>query len=161
MTYNMKLGILSDSHDNLPKIEKAVKFFNKQKVGFVLHAGDFVAPFTIPKLKNLNCDWKGVFGNNDGERIGLDRISAGKIQEGPLRIELDHKKVILVHDINTISPGREDAALVIFGHTHKPEILKKDNQLLINPGEAGGWLTDKSTVAIVDLTALSGKIFNL
>lgn len=157
----MKIGIISDSHDNLPKIEKAVKFFNKQKVGFLLHAGDFVAPFTILKLKALRCDWRGIFGNNDGERTGLARISEGKIQEGPLRITLDNQKVTLVHDINTINPDAEDAALVVFGHTHKSQILKKDSKLLINPGEAGGWLTGESTVAIVDLTTLSSKIFNL
>jgi len=157
----MKIGIISDSHDNLPKIEKAVKLFNKQKVGFVLHAGDFVAPFTILKLKTLRCDWRGIFGNNDGERTGLARISEGKIQEGPLRITLNNQKVTLVHDINTINPDAEDAALVVFGHTHKLQILKKDSKLLINPGEAGGWLTGESTVAIVDLTTLSSKIFNL
>lgn len=157
----MKIGILSDSHDNLPKIEKAVKFFNKNKVDFVLHAGDFVAPFTIPKLKALNCDWLGVFGNNDGEEVGLFRISEGKIKEGPLRINLSNHKVILVHDINTVNPKAEDFSLLVFGHTHKAEIIKKKDRLLINPGETGGWLSGKSTVAIVDLTTLSPKIFNL
>ncbi len=157
----MKIGILSDSHDNLPKIEKAVELFNKNKVGFVLHAGDFIAPFTILKFKNLKCDWRGVFGNNDGEKTGLSRISEGRIQDGPLRIELAGKIITLVHDIKTINPDRERAALIIFGHTHKSEIIKKSKLLLINPGEAGGWLTGKSTVAIVDLATLSHKIFSL
>lgn len=157
----MKIGIISDTHDNLPKIEKAVKLFNKHKVGFVLHAGDYVAPFTILKLKALRCDWRGIFGNNDGERTGLARISEGKIQEGPLRITLDNQKIILVHDINTINPDTQDASLIIFGHTHKPQILKKGPKLLINPGEAGGWLTAKSSVAIAELASLSGKIFNI
>ena len=75
----LKIGILSDTHDNLVKLEKAVIFFNKNRVGFVFHAGDFVAPFTIAKLNELSCEWAGVFGNNDGEREGLSRISEGKI----------------------------------------------------------------------------------
>lgn len=157
----MKIGILSDSHDNLPKIEKAVKFFNKNKVGFVLHAGDFVAPFTIPKLKVLKCDWQGVFGNNDGERNGLSRISEGKIKVGPLRIKLGSKKVTLVHDINTISTETENADLIVCGHTHKSEVKNLDAKLIINPGECGGWLTGKSTLAIVDLAAKSCKIFHI
>ncbi len=70
----MKIGVLSDSHDNLAKIEEAVKFFNNKKVKFVFHAGDFVAPFTIPKFKKLNCPWLGVLGNNDGEEKGLLRF---------------------------------------------------------------------------------------
>jgi hypothetical protein len=157
----MKIGIISDSHDNLPKIEKAVNFFNRNKVGFVLHAGDFVAPFTIPKLKSLNCDWRGVFGNNDGERNGLANISENKIKEGPVRIELDHRKITLIHDIDKINIATEESNLIIFGHTHNPQIKNFDTRLLINPGECGGWLTDKSTVAVLDLDTLSCKIFNI
>ncbi|MCM8780547.1 MAG: metallophosphoesterase family protein, partial [Candidatus Omnitrophica bacterium] len=70
----MRIGIISDTHDNLPKIDSAVEYFNRQRVGFVLHAGDFVAPFAVAKLKKLDCDWAGVFGNNDGEREGLSKI---------------------------------------------------------------------------------------
>lgn len=158
----MKIGILSDTHDNLPKIEKAVRFFNKNKVGFVFHTGDFIAPFTIPKLKDLSCDWRGVFGNNDGEKEGLAAVSEGKISVGPLRIKLDNKKITLVHDINTINPDKEKADLVIFGHSHKPEShIRDDGKLIINPGECAGWLTGKSTVAIVDLANLSNKIFTI
>jgi len=154
----MKIGILSDTHDNLPQIEKAVKFFNKNKVGFVLHAGDFIAPFTVAKLKNLSCDWLGIFGNNDGERNGLSGLSEGRIKDGPLRLVLDNRKITLVHDKATINTKTEDADLIIFGHTHNTEVLKQENKLIINPGECGGWLTGKSTVALVDLTSLSAKI---
>lgn len=157
----MKIGILSDSHDNLPKIEKAVSIFNKNKVGFVLHAGDFIAPFTIPKLKLLSCDWRGVFGNNDGERNGLIGISEGKIQEGPLRIEFGKIRVTLVHDINKIFLEKEETDLVIFGHTHKQEARKNDSKLVINPGECGGWLTGKSTIAVIDLDTLSSQILDI
>lgn len=157
----MKIGILSDTHDNIPKIEKAVRFFNKHKVDFVLHAGDFVAPFTIPKLKMLICDWQGIFGNNDGEREGLRHISEGKIKEGPLRIKLDNKKIVLVHDINKINPTTEEAHFVICGHTHKEKILKQGALFIINPGECGGWLTGRSTIALVDLDSSSSQIFKI
>ncbi len=39
----MILGIISDSHDNLPKLKKAVTLFNKKNVSLVLHAGDYIA----------------------------------------------------------------------------------------------------------------------
>ena len=157
----MKIGILSDTHDNLPKLERAVKFFNKNKVGFVLHAGDFVAPFTIPLLNKLSSDWRGVFGNNDGEKDGLSSVSEGKIKPGPLRIELQNKKITLVHDVKIIDLDKEEADLIVFGHTHKPEIIKKYNKLVINPGECGGWLTNYSSVAIVSLDALFLKIYKI
>ena len=63
----MLIGAISDTHDNLPQVEKAVKYLNDQKVGLVLHAGDYVAGFVIPKFKQLNCKLIGVFGNNDGD----------------------------------------------------------------------------------------------
>jgi len=37
---------MSDIHDNLPMIDKAVQKLNGENVGSVLHAGDYVAPFT-------------------------------------------------------------------------------------------------------------------
>ena len=39
------LGIISDSHDNLPKIDAAVAKLNASRVDLVLHAGDYCAPF--------------------------------------------------------------------------------------------------------------------
>ena len=62
----MLVGIMADTHDNVPAIEQAVLFFNQKKVAFVVHAGDFIAPFSLKPLENLRCPWIGVFGNNDG-----------------------------------------------------------------------------------------------
>jgi len=157
----MRIGILSDSHDNLPEIKKAVSFFNKHKVGFVFHAGDFIAPFIIPKIQALNCDWRGVFGNNDGERSGLSKISKRKIQKAPLRTNLAGRRITLVHELGAIDLKSEKADLVIFGHTHRPEVIRLNDKMLINPGECGGWLTGESTVALVDLKSLTGKIYKI
>lgn len=157
----MLIGILSDSHDNLTNLEKAVRFFNENKVQLVLHAGDFIAPFTIPRMKALICDYKGVFGNNDGEKQGLEHTSQGRITEGPLRFEINGEKVTLIHDLSHIDAQKEDARLIICGHTHKPQIIKENNRLTINPGECGGWLYGKSTVALVDMPQLTAQIHEI
>lgn len=157
----MKIGLFSDTHDNLPNIEKAVKFFNRENVDFVLHAGDFVAPFTINKLNKLKCGWIGVFGNNDGEKTGLSKISKGKIHQSPLRIRLNKRRITLVHSLNKIDPDKENADLIVYGHTHRPEIQQKSAKLIVNPGEASGWLYGTATVAIIDLDVLKAKIFKI
>jgi putative phosphoesterase len=157
----MRVGLISDTHDNLPKIEKAVKLFNQEKVDFVLHAGDFIAPFTIPILKKLQCDFCGVFGNNDGERAGLTKISEGKIKIDPQRLNLGNRSILLVHDLTKLDLEKIGAEIIIFGHTHKPEIKKLDGKLLINPGEACGWLTNKSTVALLDLVNLNNSLIDI
>ena len=79
----MKLGLISDTHDNVPMIKKAVEFFNKADVDLVLHAGDYVAPFSIKPLFSLECDFLGVWGNNDGDKIALHKMSQGKIINSP------------------------------------------------------------------------------
>ncbi|MCX5712884.1 MAG: metallophosphoesterase [Candidatus Omnitrophica bacterium] len=157
----MKIGILSDSHDNLIKVDHAIKFFNKHKVGFVFHAGDFVAPFTVLKMKELETNWAGVYGNNDGEKNGLFVASEGRIKDGPRKMELEGKKIILTHELFKVAPEVEEAEIIIYGHSHKPEIKTINSKLLINPGECGGWLFGKSTVAILDLDGLNAKIFDI
>lgn len=64
----MLIGLMADTHDNLPMVEKAIKMFNEEKVEVILHAGDYVAPFVIPKFRGLKARLIGVFGNNDGDR---------------------------------------------------------------------------------------------
>jgi len=161
----MLIGIMADSHDNLPKIEKAVDFFNKRKVSLVLHAGDFVAPFVGEKLKNLTCPLIGVFGNNDGEKRGLiNKIASigGKIYSSPHSFTYAGKRILLLHD-----PARlkdmdiSSFQLVIYGHTHREEVKKQGNTLFVNPGECGGWLTGRSTVALIDLENMKAEIKEL
>ena len=67
------IGIISDSHDNLNAIRKAVEFFNKKEVKAVLHAGDIVSPFTVRAFKELKSKLYFVFGNNDGDKVTLTR----------------------------------------------------------------------------------------
>ncbi|MBM3248518.1 MAG: metallophosphoesterase [Candidatus Omnitrophica bacterium] len=155
----MRIGLVSDTHDNLDKIKKAVKLFNSKRVELVLHAGDFVAPFTIHYLDKLNCEYLGVFGNNDGEKEGLKRKSGGKIKDGPVELMFEDIKIALVHDLKALPARNFD--IIVFGHSHKKELRKEGKTLLVNPGECGGWLTGKSTAAILDTDKLSVKFFKL
>lgn len=64
----MLIGLISDTHDCFPMLDKVVEKLNKENVGLVLHAGDYVAPFTVIKFRELKAKLIGVFGNNDGDR---------------------------------------------------------------------------------------------
>ena len=155
----MKVGLISDTHDNLPQIEKAVGFFNDKGVNFVIHAGDFVAPFSVALLSKLNCDWVGVYGNNDGEKEGLLQKSDGRIKGEIAEVELEGKRILVIHDLSKYD-GKE-ADVVVFGHTHKAEVKREGGRLFVNPGECGGWLYGKSTVAILDLSELKVDFIEL
>lgn len=157
----MIIGLLSDTHDNLPAISRAVSFFNRKKVSFVLHAGDFVAPFAVKALAGLACPWQGVFGNNDGEHAGLAAASGGAIHAAPLRTVIDGRHIIVVHSLAQLDLKKVKAALIVCGHTHQPMIEQRGRSLVVNPGECCGWLSGVSTVALVDLRRMQAALHRL
>jgi putative phosphoesterase len=97
----MLIGAISDTHDNLPLIEKAVQALNEQKVGLVLHAGDYVAGFVVPKLAKLNCPLIGVFGNNDGDHELLKKrfseTANCTIHDRFTQITIESYRIALLH----------------------------------------------------------------
>lgn len=157
----MIIGLVSDTHDNLPAINRAVSFFNTRKADYVLHAGDFVAPFAVKVLMKLACDWQGVFGNNDGERQGLSAASEGRIHAAPLRVELGGKRIVVVHSLAQLDLQETKADLVVCGHTHQPQVSRQGAMTVVNPGECCGWLSGVSTVALVDLAAMNADVHTL
>ncbi len=156
---------MADSHDNLHAVKKAVQLFKDAGCELVIHAGDFVAPFAAEELENLNCPVKAVFGNCDGEKRGLEKAfsSFGEIQESPLIFSRDGLDFFVTHVPSDIerhaASGKYD--IIIFAHTHAPEVRKKGTTLLINPGETGGWVSGKSTVALLETEGLSAEIIPL
>jgi putative phosphoesterase len=168
MVKEMLVGILSDTHDRLPLVGEAVKRLNEEKVGLVLHAGDYIAPFVIPLFKSLKAPLIGVFGNNDGEKTLLRKrfIDMGlQLRERFAEVKADGLKIALLHGeeeellqslINT-----ESYDIIIHGHTHEAKTYRRGKTVVINPGEACGYLTGKPTIAILDTQTLDVKIIPL
>ena len=159
------IGVMADSHDNLTAVRKAISLFKDVKCGLVIHAGDLVAPFAAWELGALDCPVKAVFGNCDGDKIGLEKAIEpfGEIKEAPLVFAHAGKNFLTCHYHFSVesylSLGKYD--IIIFGHTHKPEIRKEGKTILLNPGETGGWLSGKSTVALLDPATLETEIILL
>ena len=104
------VGIIADTHDNRRTISKAVEVFNQRGVGMVFHAGDLISPFTADDFSRLKCKMTIVFGNNDGERIGLHHTFSklGTIGKGPKKCEFHGKRFVLMHEptcIDELSTG--------------------------------------------------------
>jgi putative phosphoesterase len=165
----MLIGIISDTHDRLPMVEKAVQLFNAEKVDLVLHAGDYVAPFVVWKFKPLKAKLIGVFGNNDGDhQLMTKRFSENpslEIRGSFAKIVADGLKIALLHGTEEellqalIDSGGFD--VVVHGHNHKADVYRKGRTLVVNPGELCGYLTGKSTVALLDTVKRGAKIVEL
>ncbi len=164
----MRIGILSDTHDNLPAIERIVERWNAEKVDLVLHAGDFVSPFTAGPLGRLDAPLVGVFGNNDGDRPHLARRfdGIGTRYAGHHTFEVDGVRVILMHEPKSIDAVAASGVydLVVYGHTHKVDVRPGSQAgpdplaAVVNPGEACGWLTGRSTAALFDTQTRTAEI---
>ncbi len=149
------IGILSDSHDNLDAVGRAVRFFKETGCDLIIHAGDFVAPFSAQVLGESGCGVKAVFGNCDGEKEGLKMMIRpfGTIHKAPFIFDHEGKKIAVTHLNGPVGElaARREFDLVVYGHTHKPEIRRVGRTLVVNPGETGGWVTKKSTIALYDI----------
>ncbi len=149
----MKIGIISDTHDRMEAIKWFVDEFKKQGVKIVLHAGDIISPFAAKPFADFN--FTAVFGNNCGEKLFLrDTIEefGGKIKQGPIELEINGKKFALMHEPYALNPFAKSGLFdyVIYGHTHEVVKRKEGNTMVLNPGEACGYLTGKATALVLD-----------
>lgn len=165
----MLIGLMSDTHDNLPMIDKAVLKLNEANVELVLHAGDYVAPFAIPRLKELKSKLIGVFGNNDGDRELLKkRFSEHKnleIHNNFAEITAEGSRIALLHGsdrelLQSLING-ENYDFIVHGHTHSVVTYRKGKTLVVNPGEVCGYLTGKATIVFLDVGKREAKIVAL
>lgn len=142
----MLIGLLSDTHDNIPNIKQSIIRFKEEKVDLVLHAGDYVSPFTAIPYAELDVPLIGVYGNNSAETEIL-KETYSKV-DGDLRgyfteIEVDGLMIALLHghrkqDVDKAKSGNYD--VIVQGHSHLSSISEENNVLMINPGEVCGYL---------------------
>jgi uncharacterized protein len=152
----LKIGLISDTHDNFKNIESAVKIFNGQKISYVIHAGDITTPEAVEAFAGLKLI--GVLGNNDIDKEGLYnafkkiggelRGELCEIEEGDLLIAVYHGTDFKKREA-LIQSGKYD--VVVYGHTHKVDNKAVGKTIIINPGTANGWFFGyKATAAIFD-----------
>jgi len=150
----MLIGIISDTHENMPKIRQAVAIFNREGVSLVIHAGDIISPITVTEWKKLKSPFQAVFGNNDGEKkFWQEKIAGwGEIALPPRELEIAGKRILLLHAPDNLDnfTATKKYSVIIYGHTHQVDIRRQGTTLIVNPGEAGGWLTNRFTLALLD-----------
>ena len=159
----MKIGLLSDSHDDMAAIARAVALFNAEGVVQVLHAGDIVSPFTFEIFRGLQAPLGGVFGNNDGDRLLLRERSAGALRPQPHFVTLDGLRVVIVHEPPLVrSLARSgDFDCVVYGHTHEPDVRREAAALVVNPGKAAVLDKGRATVAVLETETREARIVDL
>lgn len=120
----MRAAVISDTHGLLrPEILEIIKGCD-----VILHAGDIDGQGVIDQLKAIAPAYF-VRGNADKEWASeLPR---------ELDITLSGFRIYMVHNKKHIRPDLQGIDFVIYGHSHKYEMVEKDGCTYLNPGSCG------------------------
>jgi hypothetical protein len=159
----MPVGVVSDTHDDMEAIARVVELFNARGVSQVVHAGDLVSPFTFELFGELQAEFIGIFGNNDGDRLLLAERSGGRVRPQPRLITLEGKRAVVVHEPHLVETlaGSGDFDIVVYGHTHTADVRRVGRTLIVNPGKAARLHRGRSTAALLDTGPLGVEIVEL
>lgn len=142
----MKLAVLSDIHDNIWNLDKALQQVRDLECEALLFLGDFCAPFTLKQIADgfTAGPIHAVFGNNDGDPFLLSQIASsfdhvtlhGQYAEltfGDCKVGINHYPDI---SKRIAESGNLDA--VFSGHDHQKYAHRIGTTLWANPGEIMG-----------------------
>jgi uncharacterized protein len=151
----MRIGVIADTHDRVPAVSELLEKLSQRGVSMVMHAGDYCSPFCLAPFHQRGMALLGVFGRNDGDRETLSAYAARgmgtEIYESPHSFDVGGKRILLVHDIAEVTARSiESHDFVIHGSSHLQSERKVGTTLVINPGEACGWIHGECTGAILD-----------
>ena len=161
----MRIGIFADSHDHLEHLRRAVDEFNRAGCECVLFAGDLVSPIAVPALRGLRCRLVGCFGDNEGNKPGIlaGMSIIGSMADPPVRyVAPDGTRFHLGHTRRQVESLAEPFDVGVYAHTHKPSIHRDEQgRLMVNPGEAGGWVSGRATIVILETQTKEAKLIDL
>lgn len=123
----MLIGVISDTHGLLrPEAVAAL-----QGVEHILHAGDVGDPGILDRLREI-APVTAIRGNVD---VGG---ACARLPDTEL-VELGGRQIYMLHDRETLDldPVSASISVVIYGHSHRPSILRHKGVLYFNPGSAG------------------------
>ena len=159
----MKIGVVSDTHNNLKNIEIIVSLFNREDVQLVIHTGDITNHVSLQKFSELNCNFCGVYGNNDRNEIGLKEYveeNGLKFKEPPFLIHESKRNIAIFHEPDSIDDflsANLNIDIVLHGHTHRYRKDIQNDTLIYNPGESAGMLSGKNAIGIINLENLYAR----
>jgi uncharacterized protein len=122
----MHIGLISDTHGLVrPEALAALK-----DPDLIIHAGDIGRPEVLDRLRDIAPTF-AVRGNVDTQAWASALPATEAVEAGG-------QLIWVLHDIAQLDldPSVGFAA-VVYGHTHKPSIERRDGVLYVNPGSAG------------------------
>lgn len=129
-----RIGVVSDTH--IPKVaprlpERLLK--ELEDCELILHAGDLVDLKVIEELESV-APTVAVRGNMDGQDVARALPETRVIAVEGLRIGLTHGGGAPLGIERRVLSLFSDVGVVVYGHTHQPNVQWRGRVLLVNPG---------------------------
>lgn len=142
-----RVGLISDTHGLLrPQVLEIFAGVDR-----ILHAGDVEDPDILIELGAI-APVSAVWGNVDGWDVREVTAERRTIEVERVTFHVVHGHQYPAANAEVIAPAIEGADVVVFGHSHRPEIARIGRRLAINPGSAGPRrFTLPVTVAIAEV----------
>jgi len=121
------IGVISDTH-GLMRTEVLEVF---RGVDIIVHAGDIGNMLIINTLEEL-APVTAVSGNTDSGMTAVFLNETETFEFGAFNFHVRHDLSHLA-----INPAASGIHMVISGHTHLPDLKKKNGVMYLNPGSAG------------------------
>ncbi len=168
----MRIGVLSDIHDNLWNLAAAIQ--QLQDADALICCGDLCSPFVIDELAKFPRDIHIVFGNNDADLFRITKKAATNARiclHGELFTDrFDGQRFAVNHFDYLAKPMAKsgDFDVVCFGHNHELEVSNEGDCLLINPGpimgakfSSGKWEDVATTYFVYDTNMRQAEAFSI
>ena len=149
----MKIGILSDTHDQVERTSVAVSALIQAGAKALVHCGDITCRDVVLECGGLPSIY--VFGNNDYDHDDLRRaiLEMGGVCLGRGgTVELDGRQIAVTHgdlerEVRRLADANPD--YLLFGHSHVSTDDRQGATRWINPGALHR--ADPHSVAVLDL----------
>lgn len=161
----MRIVAISDTH--MPRVANELpgKLIEALKAcDMVLHAGDFVEYEILENIKKLNRNVRAVYGNMDSQDLRRRLNDKEVVQAGKFKIGLIHGFGAPKDLEHTVMGEFSGVDAIVFGHSHSPCNLKRNDILLFNPGSPTDTIFAKTnSYGVLDITdnGIEGKIVRL
>lgn len=161
----MRIGIVSDTHNNLKNVRQIISLFNEAEVEKVIHTGDISQAKVMQAFADLEAPLFGVYGNNDQGELASLEVAAVEMGfhfiQPPLALEWAGRRIVVVHDPLELEPLDLSAYdVILHGHTHRLRIEQNDKHTIFNPGECAGFMQGKNAIGVLDLVNLEPRLLN-
>lgn len=124
---SLRIGLISDTHGLLRPEARAFLAGSDH----IVHAGDIGDPRILDELRAL-APLAAVRGNNDQGAWAERLRESESLRLGDIVLHVLHDLADLA-----IDPAAAGVQVVVSGHSHKPEVSRRDGVLYVNPGSAG------------------------